>query len=38
MEYINPYLERQAWAVRFLAHTLRTNVTVHARESIAGMC
>ena len=36
-EYMNVHLETPTWSVQFLAQVVRTDVTLHIRESIAGM-
>ena len=36
-EYTNAHLEPPTWSVQFLAQVVRTDVTLHIRESIAGM-
>ena len=35
-EYMNAHLEPPAWSVQFLAQVVRTDVSLHIRESIAG--
>ena len=36
-EYMNAHLELPTWSVQFLAQLVRTDVTLHIWESIAGM-
>ena len=36
-EYMNAHVEPPTWSVQFLAQVVRTDVTLHIRESIAGM-
>ena len=36
-EYMNAHLEPPTWSVQFLGQVVRTDVTLHIRESIAGM-
>ena len=35
-EYMNAHLEPPTWSVQFLAQVVRTDVSLHIRESIAG--
>ena len=36
-EYMNAHFEPPTWSVQFLAQVVRTDVTLHIRESIASM-
>ena len=36
-EYMNAHLEPPTWSAQFVAQVVRTDVTLHIRESIAGM-
>ena len=36
-EYMNGHVEPPTWTVQFLAQVVRTDVTLHIQESIAGM-